>query len=105
LGRFDAAQARKAWEVYQRASTSKGLLIGGKKDVANALADGWDKLGTLNWSQEINQSWLDGAADARLPVRLVSPPSVLNKLDWTRWEIGYLLSRGYELRGGVFVPK
>ncbi len=105
LGRFDSVQAQKAWEVYQRAGTSKGLLIGGRNDVANALGDGWDKLGTLNWSPEINRAWLDGAIDAGLPIRLVTPANVLDKLDWTRWEIGHLLSRGYELRGGVFVPK
>lgn len=104
-GKFDLDEARKAWEVYQRSSNSQGLIIGKLDDTYKYATGGWDVLLTTNWSPEINRAWLDGAIDAGLPVKLVSLAEELATMKFTRWEIGYLLSRGYVLRNGIFVPK
>jgi hypothetical protein len=108
----DLDEARKAWDVYQRTSKSNGLILGELTETYKHATDGWDVLNTLNWSPEVNRAWLDGAIDAGRPIRLVGDASKIgslgnpsNAMNMTRWEIGYILSRGYELRNGMFVPK
>lgn len=107
------AEAQKAWQVYQRAARSKGLIIGktqeilrhagqGGRDVLYFVLDSKAPYG--GWTWEINKAWLDGAVDARLTVKLLTPASELPKSGALWREFNYLISKGYMIKGGMLVP-
>jgi len=104
-------EAEKAWEVYQRSKASKGLLIGPKDAVAEAVANGMDKLRfEPGWSWNINKAWLDGAIASRLPVRILGDLERIGKAiqagktNVLTDEIRYLLGKGYKLVGDTLMP-
>ena len=68
------AEAQKAWAAYrQAANAEKGIVIGHGDAPINSAFNGWQALRTSNWTQAVNDAWIDGAVDAGLPVRLVTP--------------------------------
>jgi hypothetical protein len=73
------AEAIVAFDAFNAARASRGLVIGRQADVvAYGLTPAGDGLSILNLAPEvectvaINNAWLDGAAAARLPVRVIT---------------------------------
>ena len=107
------AEAAKAWQVYQRAAQSKGLIIGKNQEILeHAGQEGRDVLHFVmgknlpkgGWSWEINKAWLDGAVDSGKSVKLLTRTKELPR-SGTLWdEFNYLISKGYRLVDGMLVP-
>jgi hypothetical protein len=103
-----AQEAQKAWEVYQQAANAgKGIVIGHDSAPIYASGDGWVALRGLNWSPAINDAFIDGALDARLAVKLVTPFEdlqmvniVTNQLSITWQEVLRVVAAGGKLIGG-----
>jgi len=108
-----AEEAQKAWEVYQRAARSEGLIIGKTKEILqHGSQAGWDVLYFVRdlkaplggWTWEINKAWLDGAVDARLPVRILTRADELPRSGALWREFNYLISKGYRVQDSMLVP-
>jgi hypothetical protein len=92
-------EAEKAWEVYQQAANSTGLIIGHGDIPIQFATDGWHALRMLQkqWSVEVNKAWIHGAVDAGKPVRLVTPFADVIRGSVTWNEIEWVISRGGKL--------
>lgn len=94
------AEARKAFDVYQRAAgAEKGILIGHGDDAISLAFDGWQAFRIMErqWTPRINMAWIDGAVDAGKPVRLTTPFNNVRRGSVTWDEIQRVISRGGEL--------
>jgi hypothetical protein len=99
IGREFASEpeAQKAREIYQQAGTAEnGLVIGHDEAPINAVCDGWQalRISRAQWTPSVNMAWIDGATDAGLPVRLVTPFEDVYRGSTIWDEIERVISRG-----------
>ena len=90
-------EAAKAFEVYQDASRAeKGIVIGHDLDPLNQCYNGWQafRMKAVDWTEEINMSWIDGAVDAGKPVLVATPFDKIRIGSITWKEMSRVVSRG-----------